>query len=412
MIIISNRITAGADSTTTALMPSHIHRADRGNSRRANRNAPIGLHASQTTKATTVAVANSSGILNTAETAAAASHNPRPMSLRGCATQPVRQAVPTAAMPVDRPVSETQRVAPTVQPCMRRSITLLLALVIVAAACGDDGSGSTPTPAPTTQPPAPPTTAEPTTPPTTGTPIDPDQAVLTIRREGGLLPPEFVISQLPLFTLYGDGRLVYQAAAPAIFPGPLVPSVVAANIGELGLLQVLIAVGASGLQNVTEEYNNDAAAVVVDGPNTEFTYVDANGEHFFSVYALSIAEHDDPQVQRLQELLAFVDELAATTPAEAFTPDRYQVVVSAEPPATDDPLASVVPWPLATPPDDMPEFDFALRCTVVETAAEPGAVAAFEAADQMTFFESDGRAYRLTVRPLLPGEDGCQTRRR
>ncbi len=88
------------------------------------------------------------------------------------------------------------------------------------------------------------------------------------------------------------------------------------------------------------------------------------------------------------------------------------MAVSAQPPDTTDPLASVVPWPLATPPADIDEYHLGVRCTAVDAGAEPEAAEAFEAADQMTFFESDGVPYRLTVRPLLPGEEGCETRNR
>ncbi len=157
---------------------------------------------------------------------------------------------------------------------MKRSIAVVLILMSVAVACGEGEPGTTPATTasrPTTSvPPA--TTGSP--PSTVGSLPDGDQVVLTVRREGGLVPPEFLLSQLPLYTLYADGRLVYQGATPAIFPGPLLPAVVQVDIGRGGISDVLEAVTAVGLPDIAELYNSDAITQVADGPNTEVTYYD------------------------------------------------------------------------------------------------------------------------------------------
>ena len=247
---------------------------------------------------------------------------------------------------------------------MKRSFAAVLVFLAVAAACGDGEPGSTPTttlgttstlPSPTTGPPA---TTEP--PPSVTTqpplPVDPNRRLLVVRREGGLVPPEFFLGQLPLYTLFADGRLVYQGATPAIFPGPLLPAVVQIDIGESGIAEVLAAVTAVGLQDITELYNSDAIAQVADGPNTEVTYYDENGEHLFSVYALEIAQQTDPQVLELGELVRLLDRLAATIDAtQPFITERLQVIAREQAPNVDDPSVVVTNWPLAIPPEQMPD---------------------------------------------------------
>ena len=102
----------------------------------------------------------------------------------------------------------------------------------------------------------------------------------------------------------------------------------------------MTAVEAAGLPELTELYNSDAISQVADGPNTEVTFFDDNGEHFFSVYSLRIADQKDPQVLELAALIDLIDKLAATSPeAGPFSIERLQILLSAQPPNTDDPLA-------------------------------------------------------------------------
>jgi hypothetical protein len=295
---------------------------------------------------------------------------------------------------------------------MKRSALLIVSLALVAVACGESDAGSQPTAPPVTSSPAT-TTRTPATTTPDPTPGDPDERILVVHRGGGLVPPEFLLDRLPLYTLYADGRLVYEGARPAIFPGPLLPRLIRVDIGAEGMADVLAAVDAIGLPDITELHNNDAINQVADGPQTEVSYFDESGEHFFSVYSLQIADHTNEQVLKLRDLMTLLDRLTATSPdGSPFPVERLQVIVSAQTANTDDPLAVVEPWPLSMPPGQMTEYDFALRCGVVNVAEEPGVLETFEAAHQMTFFESDGVAHRLTVRPLLTGEEGCEPRDR
>lgn len=291
---------------------------------------------------------------------------------------------------------------------MKRFLAVTVALATIAAACGEgDDSGTPTTSMPTTLSPT--TTAAPTTTTTPPTPVDPDRRVLVVHRGGGLVPPEFLLDRLPLYSLYADGRLVYEGATPAIYPGPLMPAIVQVNIGADGFAEVMAAVEATGLPTFEELRNNDAINQVADGPQTEVTYFDDNGEHLFSVYALEIADHKDPQVLALANLMTLLDRLSATSPdAGSFTIDRLQVIASSQTADPDQPEAVVEPWPLSSLPEEMDEYDMALRCAVVDVDDEQPALDVFRGAHQLTFFESGEVVYRVTVRPLLTGEVGCE----
>ena len=296
---------------------------------------------------------------------------------------------------------------------MKRLTRVIIVLALVAVACGDasNSTATTVSVPPVTSPPAttPPTTTPPTTrPPTTLPPFDPSARILEVRLEGGLVPPETILSRMPMYTLFGDGRLVYEGPYPAIWPGPLLPALVQVDVGDEGLASVLADLNAVGLPRMVELYNYDAISQVADGPNTVVTYFDDAGEHVFSVYALRIADQKDPRVLLLADLVNRLDQLAAQAPSTGpFQIERLQVLAASQGAFPDHDLAVIQPWPLSMTPDEMKELDFAVLCVVIAVPEEPATFRAFQDAHQLTFFEYDEVPYRFTVRPLLTGESGC-----
>lgn len=273
---------------------------------------------------------------------------------------------------------------------MKRHIILFLAMALVVSACGSDEVESESTTTSTTLPPA-----------------NPDERILEVRFEGGFAPVEFLFSQTPRFTLFGDGRLVFEGPTAAIFPGPLLPNLQVVDIGVDGLSDVLSAVTASGLPDVTEVINSDAANFVADAPNTVITYTDENGDHIYNVYALGIT-NEDQQLNSLQRIVDTLDELSVNSPFVGDYPsDRMQVIVG-QAFGGGDVEATIEPWPLALAPGDVPDFVADLKCVVIDGDDAAAALPIFQAANQMTFFEEGGTEYRLTVRPLLIGEEGCR----
>jgi hypothetical protein len=49
------------------------------------------------------------------------------------------------------------------------------------------------------------------------------------------------------------------------------------------------------------------------------------------------------------------------------------------------------------------------RCGVVSGGELATLLPALQAANQLTYWRSDGVTYQLTLRPLLPDESGCPT---
>jgi hypothetical protein len=273
---------------------------------------------------------------------------------------------------------------------MKRHLSLIIALAIIVAACGgDEGVDTTTT---TTGPPS----------------IAPGQRILEVRYEGGFAPVEFLFSQPPAYTLYGDGRLVFQGPQPAIFPGPLMPNLQVADIGVAGLSEVLAAVEAAGLPGITEVINNDANQFVADASNTVITYTDENGDHVYNVYALGLTDQD-AQLNSLQNIITVLDNLAFSSPdAGEYSVEQLQVIVSQAFADGGDLQPTIEPWPLSTAVDELPDFIMDLRCVVIEGAEAQDVLPIFQSANQLTFFEDGGVEYRFTVRPLLAGEDGCR----
>ena len=279
---------------------------------------------------------------------------------------------------------------------MKRIAILIAGLAVVVASCGSDESSDT-------------TSAETTT-PTTTTPatLDPGQRILEITFEGGFAPVEFLFSRAPAYTLYGDGRLVSEGPAIGAFPGPLLTNFIVTDIGADGLNEVLSAVRASGIEDVVDEVNNDAANFVADAPSTVITYTDENGDHRYSVYALGIAVDEAPQLQALQRIVDTVSNLALQGPTSELPIERLQVLVTEDFGQSDEPGSRLADWPFATQPNDIPVLFQELRCLVVEGAELDEVLPILADADQLTFFDDGTASYRLTPRPLLPGETGCE----
>lgn len=285
---------------------------------------------------------------------------------------------------------------------MKPKFITLVALALIISGCGaDDDAAGTTTRAPST------TTASPTT--TTG--VDPDRVVLQVRYEGGFAPVELIYNPLPRYTLLGDGRLIFEGPVPAIFPGPLMPSVQVAQLAEGDVARILELVAAAGLPDITDEVNTEYASSVADAPNTVVTYTDAGGEHRFSVYALGIGldAPADPRVAALQRLLEAVDAAASTVPDVAPWPvDALQIVAAGSFGGENEPDATVAPWPLDASVADLGQPIFGdLHCVALDGDNARTAAAAFAEATQQTFFDDGSDVYRLVVRPIVPGETAC-----
>ncbi|MAT04343.1 MAG: hypothetical protein CL424_04785 [Acidimicrobiaceae bacterium] len=297
------------------------------------------------------------------------------------------------------------------------------ALALTLAACGDDTEPAadepidtvtettTGTTADTTEPepsttPATSAPDAPTTPPTSGAdagyehPTSADEVVVSIAYEGGFMTREATFSQLPSLLVTGDAREFSLGPQIAIFPGPLLPNVQVADIGEEGIQELLALADEHGL---LQQREYESPTNVADASDTVVT-ISVNGETYeHRAYALGIGGGPGAtdETGDRAELQAFVD--AATmfgeTETEAYEADTYLVRSF---PIDDLTGYDVEPTVLEWPVDGV---DLAAASDCLEMpAADVGSV--FADANQLTFFEQDAVTYQLAVKPQLPG-DSC-----
>lgn len=266
-------------------------------------------------------------------------------------------------------------------------------------------------------------------------PLGADELVLRVDMTGGFVMPSYRVTQVPMFSLFGDGSVVTQGPQAAIYPGPALPNLRVTRLTEAGVQAVLRAARDAGLLDGDQTWEK---ALVADAPNTVFTANAGGRTSVTSVYALGVESAPPPDItqaeiearQRLQAFENTLGDVAGWLPADAIaSPDaafevrRLRIVVQpaeAEAPATataspdatpDDPslTPSVAPWPLGTPLAQWgdPYNMLNSRCGVVEGADLAPMLDALRNANQLTVWESAGQRYTALIRPLLPDEQGC-----
>jgi hypothetical protein len=292
---------------------------------------------------------------------------------------------------------------------MRR--TLLTSLSIVVVACG---GGAT-------------TTSQPSSPPTaTASPSGggfgaiehasgATDVLLRFEQGGGFVAPAFLATQAPIFTLYGDGTVVFRN--PAQDPLPAIGSVIpersfrTARLTEEQIQGVLEdALGPGGLGAARTDYRNDQIA---DAPTATFT-INAGGlTKKVSIYALGMDVQEGADAparaafQKLAERLQDFDKGGAFSTSE-YAPERYRGILMDGGPGAPD--AKAWPWPDVKPADFAPNPDpnaFQLPARVMSVAeVESLGISPYRGGFQgLTLIgPGDGKSYTFSLRPLLPDE--------
>jgi hypothetical protein len=293
-------------------------------------------------------------------------------------------------------------------------VSALAAVSVVLVACASGAASSSPAATPGTS-------AAPSAPPTpTGIdhPIGATDVVLRIEQGGGFVPMEFQASQAPAFTLYGDGRIVFQQRVD-VFPEPDAKGVThyrAWRTAQLDADQVeellTFALGAGGLGIARESY---VANGIADAPDTTFT-IDAGGvKKTVVVNALGMDTPDSPDAAARKSFQALAERLqdfdrGGTIESDVFVPERYRGVLNERDP---DPSLNPLPWPWPSlkPTDFTSSTDngsggifmgrHALSVADV-TALGLGDVGG--GAQGVVLTGPDQKLYTLILRPLLPDE--------
>jgi len=231
---------------------------------------------------------------------------------------------------------------------------------------------------------------------------------------GGFVMPSFLASQAPIFTLYGDGTVVFRN--PAKDSPPPLGNIFrqngfrTAHLSEEDVQATLeMAIGQGQLGIAKRDY---ASAQVADASTALFT-VNAGGlEKTVSVYALGI---DTPNAadaipraafQKLAERLSDFDQ-GGSMKTEAYVPTRYRGILLEGGPG--DPDAKPWPWKDLAPSDfvvspDPNAIQFPVHVLTAEQVAALGVEDPEGGFQGMTLVGPKGQFYSLSVRPLLPDD--------
>jgi hypothetical protein len=282
----------------------------------------------------------------------------------------------------------------------------LFAASLLLSACR--GAGSTPSDSPIPHP-------------------DGDALVFRYGYSGGFVPMETIFSNLPAFSLMGDGRVIVQGAQTAIYPGPALPSIQVRTLSESGMQAVLAEIAATGQFEADAQWLG-AQRSVADAPNTDFVLHAGGRDVAVSVYALGIWLADaatpgitDAELEAHRTLSALVERLGsldAWLPASSWSDAEYQPFradalrllvrnVDGEAPDPSGLDRGVLAWPTAADPTTFGRpsgIGDGSRCGVVSGADAGAWYASLASANQLTRWTADGHAYAVVVRPLLPDE--------
>jgi len=310
--------------------------------------------------------------------------------------------------------------APVVSAAMRRPLHaptgapiagLLLASLLAAcsgaaaspAATGTPGGSSTPVPIPS----LPPGSVDHATGPT--------DLVLRLEEGGGFVAPGFLVTEGPLFSLYGDGTVIFRdpAANP---PEPVgnvsfnTPYQIAKLTEEQVQTLLTFAIGPGGLAVSRASYQ----LPVADAPTTTFTLTAAGITKTTSVngLGLGIDMQPGPDSAILAQLSALRSRLATfgndIVGEQAWSPDRFRGILTplegqSQGPASNWPWTTIQPSDFVAPAD--PNVTSFPRRTLLPADVAILSLAHLEGGARGIFLSGpDGKTYELALRPLLPDE--------
>jgi hypothetical protein len=240
--------------------------------------------------------------------------------------------------------------------------------------------------------------------------------LLRFEEGGGFVAPAFLATQAPIFTLYGDGTVVFRN--PMQDPLPMVGSVMpdrsfhTAHLTE-DQIQTLLedALGRGGLGTARTEYLDNQIA---DAPTATFT-INAGGlSKRVAVYALGLDVQDSPDsparsaFKQLAERLQDFDRGGAYSTSE-YVPERYRGILMDGLSGAQD--AKPWPWTDLKPADFVanPDPNASQLPSRVLTVAdvESLGINPYRGGFQgLTLVgpSGDSKAYSFSLRPLLPDE--------
>ncbi len=288
-----------------------------------------------------------------------------------------------------------------------RLIPLALSTVSILAACTSAG-GPPPTASPT-----------PTVAPSLGIdhPTGATQIVLRMSTGGGFVAPGVLATEVPEFSLYGDGTVVFRdptAAPPAPVPDDGIYRGAPFKTARLreGQMQDLLAfaIGPGGLGMARDEY---APGGIADAPSTTFTLQADGRQKTVTVGAL---DFDQPQPGPDTTARAAFRQLAAHLrqldengiEAGPYAPSAYRGILADGAAGVGGAPAHDWPWTFGpdtfTAPADPSAFATPTRTLTADDVAALKVSGTSGGAQSIALRTDDGKVYLLSLRPLLPDE--------
>jgi hypothetical protein len=231
---------------------------------------------------------------------------------------------------------------------------------------------------------------------------------------GGFVMPSFLATKAPIFTLYGDGTVIFRNPADA--SPPPIGNVFrqgmfrTAHLSEEQIQETLaMAIGEGRLGIAKRDYGS---ALVADASTALFTVNAGTLRKTVSVYALGIDTPDMADAipraafQTLAERLAGFDQ-DGSIKTDAYVPSKYRAILMDGGPG--DPAAKPWPWKDVAPADfavpaDPNASQFPVHVLTAKQAAALGVEHPEGGFQGVTLVGPKGAFYSLSLRPLLPDE--------
>ncbi len=231
---------------------------------------------------------------------------------------------------------------------------------------------------------------------------------IQVRYAGGFVQPAGRFGEIPLVTVYGDGRVFVPGPQSEIYPPPALPNVQVGRVSEQRVRELVDEAVAAGVDGRPHDYGQPPVA---DAPATVFTVLRDGRTSTVSVEALREAQGAGltPAQQRARgQLVTLVEHLsAAATGTSAYDFDALAVL--AQPYGDVDPAQQPQPG-TATWRGPDPATGTELvggRCLVLRGTDLAAVQADVQQANTNTQWTSGGTTWLLAFRPLLPDERSC-----
>ena len=249
-----------------------------------------------------------------------------------------------------------------------------------------------------------------------GHPTGHTDIVLRTEQAGGFTAPDFQLTRVPEFTLYGDGTVLYQLPYDPNDAAPIGPPRLATATLDAEQMDALLAfaINAGGLGAAKAQYVNP---LVADAPDTIFTIATDEVAKVVTAQALGFADDpnnpdasnpDAPAMKALKALydtlVPFGDQVARgnATDAGLYEPTGYRATLQ-EGPAQGELIDW--PWTDVTLDDFVSNPDSSFRVATL-TSDEAAALSTTPEGGlfSVAVMGPDRVPYQISLRPLLPEE--------